>query len=553
MTPTLPTIVLTGLESAGKSALFRGLSGQAAGDEANFRGSTVICRRCHLSDCACDLVDTPGIRTSADSKTTRLALGQVQEADIVLLVVRGTHAQAEVDSLLAELGGLLKGRRSALAITFEDKSPHALADLAAHYRESLGVPVVTLNARELAPERRADLLEALRHARPLEANASSLARFNKLPTVEPELTSFERPILGPLLALVTTVLLFAVPVYLAYILAAATQPLLDAALLDPLKRTLAGMLPPFVADLLGGSYGLFTLGAYSFLWAFPVVALMGVSVAMAEETGLKDRITAALDPALRRVGLSGRDLAPILSGFGCNVVAVFQSRACGSCTRKACVSMIAFGSACSYQIGASLSLFGSAGKPWLFAPYLLTLAVVGVIHTRLWHGAQPAAAVAPLAERAFLQWPRTHAVGWRVKSTVRQFLLQAMPIFLGICLVAGVLDQLGVLSWAAKTLAPAAGWFYLPGEVMPGILFSAVRKDGLLLLQQDQGGLVRSLEAAQLFVLVYLASTFTACMVTLWTVARELGARHALTMAGRQLLTSLASAWVLAAAFAARR
>lgn len=543
-----PSIVLTGLESAGKSALFRGLSGEITGDETNFRGSTVVCRRCHLIECACDLVDTPGIRTSGDSETTRLALGQVRVADIVLLVVRGTHAQSEVDALLGEVGASLRGRRSALAITFEDKAPAALAELAQHYREALGVPVVTLDARSLAPARRADLLEALQHARPLEANASALSRVSRVATVDPRRTAFEHPLAGPLLAVLTMALLFAVPVYLAYILAAAVQPALDSAVLDPLKTLLAQRLPPFASSLLGGSYGLFTLGAYSFLWAFPVVLLIGISVAVAEETGLKDRITAALDPVLRRVGLSGRDLVPILSGFGCNVVAVFQSRACGSCSRKACVSMIAFGSACSYQIGASLSLFGSAGRPWMFAPYLLALTVVGALHTRLWHGALPAAGAAPLNERAFLQWPRPQAVFWRVRTSVRQFLLQAMPIFLGICLVAGVLDNLGALGWAARALAPSAAWFNLPGEVMPGILFSAVRKDGLLLLQQDQGALLRTLSMGQLFVLVYLASTFTACMVTLWTVGRELGAWHALKMAGRQFATAVASALLISAA-----
>ncbi|MDQ3247741.1 MAG: ferrous iron transporter B, partial [Chloroflexota bacterium] len=115
-------------------------------------------------------------------------------------------------------------------------------------------------------------------------------------------------------------------------------------------------------------------------------------VAICDETGIKDRITAALDAPLRRIGLNGRDLVPVLSGFGCNVVAVFQSRACSRCTRQSCVSLIAFGSACSYQIGASLSLFGSAQAPWLFLPYLLLLFVVGAIHTRLWHRALAAGA-----------------------------------------------------------------------------------------------------------------------------------------------------------------
>lgn len=38
-------LVLVGAESSRKSSLFRGLTGRATGDEANFRGPTVVCCR----------------------------------------------------------------------------------------------------------------------------------------------------------------------------------------------------------------------------------------------------------------------------------------------------------------------------------------------------------------------------------------------------------------------------------------------------------------------------------------------------------------------------
>ena len=98
-----PAIVLAGLESAGKSALFRGLTGLATGDEANFRGSTVVCRTCHLTECGCDVVDTPGIRSQSDSDAAQLALAALKHADAVVLVARGTHAVSEVETLLKEL------------------------------------------------------------------------------------------------------------------------------------------------------------------------------------------------------------------------------------------------------------------------------------------------------------------------------------------------------------------------------------------------------------------------------------------------------------------
>ncbi len=232
--------------------------------------------------------------------------------------------------------------------------------------------------------------------------------------------------------------------------------------------------------------------------------------------------------------------------FGCNVVAVLQSRGCSSCTRTSCVSLIAYGSACSYQIGASLSLFGSGGHPWMFAPYLTVVFVVGLLHTKLWHRALAPGAALPLHERAFLQAPSARAIAWRIAVVVKQFLLQAMPIFLLLCLVSAALQYAGAMTAIGRLFAPAMQLFHLPPDVALSVVLSIFRKDGMLLLNTSEGALLSSLLGGQLFVVVYLASTLTACLVTLWTVRRELGWPVASKLAGRQALTSVVSAWLIA-------
>jgi len=549
MQTVMPKIVLIGLESVGKSALFRALTGEASGDEQNVRGSTVTVRSAPLRTASAQMVDTPGIRLSDDSLTSRLALEQLNAADTVLLVVRGTHAQTELAALLRELGAALGGRNTALVFTFEDRATPELATLRDHYATQLGVPVALVNARAMTDAQHIRIEAAIQAAAPLaRPTAQTIVLLPNPSLVQPQPTIFEHPQLGPWVAVLAIALLFALPVYLAYQFADWLQPHADAALIEPLTTALAPLeqsLPLLFAALVG-DYGLLTLGWYSFLWAFPVVLLIGVSVAVTEESGLKDRITAALDPWLRRIGLSGRDLVPVLSGFGCNVVAVFQTRSCSVCTRKACLSLIAFGSACSYQIGASLSIFNAAREPWLFAPYLLVVFLVGAIHTRIWHGGLAPAAAAPISERAFLQRPGWRGVWWRVRGVLRQFLLQAMPIFLVICAVGALLAFIGLLDGIAAMVGPALAVFGLPGQVAPGVIFAIIRKDGLLVLNEGEGALLATLSAGQILVLVYLASTLTACLVTLWTIGKELGVRHALVLAGRQAATALVSALLLA-------
>lgn len=538
--------VLVGLENVGKSALFRNLARADCGDESNFRGSTVDCRRQWLDELRGELVDTPGIRVRSDSATTTLALEQLSNADRLILVVRSTDAWRELQTLLDALPPLRQ--RVCILHTFADKQPPGLDALQHFCRTVLGAPCLALDARRLDELQRQRLLATIEQSACLPINAAQLletATPSGTPAVNPPRTPFEHPLLGPLLALCCLGLLFALPVYLAFQLSERVQPWLDSGLIQPIAARLESA-PELLQHLLTGSYGVLSLGLYSFVWAFPVVVLIGLSVALCEESGLKDRITTALDPSLRRIGLSGQDLIPVLTGFGCNVVAVFQSRACSACSRRACIGAIAFGSACSYQIGATLSVFNASGQPLLFLPYILLLTAVSALHTRLWNGPLDPVSSTPLSERAFLQWPSYRAVLWRLRSAVRQFLWQAMPIFLAICLVASLLDWLDALDRLGRLIAPAMALFRLPEEMAPGLIFSLLRKDGLLVLNFDAGQPLAQLAPGQIFLLAWLASTFSACLVTLWAIGREIGTRFAITLAARQATSSLLVAGMLA-------
>ncbi|MEM7008738.1 MAG: nucleoside recognition domain-containing protein [Thermodesulfobacteriota bacterium] len=540
----MASVVLTGLESSGKSSIFRGLTRGMRGEESNFRGSTVMVRQCYLPECECNLLDTPGIRIQSDSQTTRLAFEQVDSSDTVLIVARGTHIQSELETIFHELKENLVNKQVAIAITFEDKAPLGIYKAAEHYEETLGIPVVVLNARSLSENNRVRLIDLIQQAKKFDNILPIITAPEGIITITPQTTWFENRTLGSFLALLTLLAFFALPVMAAYYLASWLQPIVDEALITPLKTSLQG-LPILIQTILIGDYGVLTLGWYSFLWAFPVVAFIGLSVGLLDETGLKDRITAALDPWLRRIGLSGRDLVPVLTGFGCNVVAVFQSRSCSSCTRNNCISMIAFGSACSYQIGASLSLFGSSGNPWLFMPYLAVLFIVSAVHTRIWYGALPEDFSSSLNERAFLQKPSWKGLFWKLRAVIEQFLFQAMPIFLVICAVAAMLQYWGVLDLLSQLVSPVTKIFMLPPDTTPAIIFSILRKDGLLVLNQGDGLLLHSLSVGQVFVLVYLASTLTACLVTLGTVYKETGAANAIRLSSRQAITSIVSALLI--------
>ena len=326
-----------------------------------------------------------------------------------------------------------------------------------------------------------------------------------------------------------------------------------AGVLDPLVGALssapsrpAGELPSPLSDLLVGDYGALTMLPLLFVWALPTVAFFALLVGVGKASGLLDRLATGVDPLARRVGLAGRDLVRVLMGFGCNVPAVIGSRSCSACTRGGCVHGIAFGAACSYQLGATLAVFAAAGAADLVVPYLLVLAVTTAIYLRVTSSprARDRHDRLRLDRRVFLVVPRLTDVGHEAWTSVRQLVTRAAPIFLVIALVASLLDLLGVVDVLGRSLAPALALVGLPGEAAVPIVLSSLRKDGILLF--GEAGTTGELTRLQLLCGVYLAGVLVPCLVTALTIAREMGTRFAARLLARQAVAAVVFTAVLA-------
>jgi Fe2+ transport system protein B len=292
--------------------------------------------------------------------------------------------------------------------------------------------------------------------------------------------------------------------------------------------------------LLVGDYGLLTMGPALFVWAVPTVLLYAVILAAYKASGLIDRLDVALHPLVRPLGLAGRDVVRVLMGFGCNVPAVISTRSCSSCTRGTCISAIAFGSACSYQLPATMAVFAAIGLPQLTLAYLGYLLLTTCIYVRF---TSPKVARSPLNQlvitrRSFLTWPRPMALWREARGTLSQFFVQAMPTFLAITLVTSLLAWLNVLPWLAAKLSPLMSVFRLPGEAALPILMASLRKDGILLFLGTGGEHVLPLSPLQALAGVYLASVLFPCLVTAWTIARERSWRFAGSLLLRQSLAA---------------
>ena len=108
---------------------------------------------------------------------------------------------------------------------------------------------------------------------PLSSLPTATIALPDIPIIQTQSAVYERPGWGAPLSLLILLLMFALPVYLAYIVADTLQPIVDTFLIEPIINRLSSLATtlPLLYDMLVGDYGIITLGLYSFLWAFPVV------------------------------------------------------------------------------------------------------------------------------------------------------------------------------------------------------------------------------------------------------------------------------------------
>ena len=88
--------------------------------------------------------------------------------------------------------------------------------------------------------------------------------------------------------------------------------------------------------------GIFS-GVGSVLSFLPIIVILFFFLSLLEDTGYMARVAFVMDKLLRKIGLSGRSIVPMLIGFGCSVPGVMSSRTLPSeRDRKMTIMMIPF-------------------------------------------------------------------------------------------------------------------------------------------------------------------------------------------------------------------
>lgn len=123
--------------------------------------------------------------------------------------------------------------------------------------------------------------------------------------------------------------------------------------------------------------GVFT-GVGSVLSFVPIVVVLYLFLSLLEDSGYMARVAFFMDKLLRRVGLSGRSIVPMLVGFGCSVPAIMSSRTLPSeRDRKMTLLLIPFMS-CSAKMPI-YAFFANAFFPKYAASVMISMYFIGIL------------------------------------------------------------------------------------------------------------------------------------------------------------------------------
>ena len=148
------------------------------------------------------------------------------------------------------------------------------------------------------------------------------------------------------------------------------------ALTAPVDRALTayGINPVVPSLIIDGIFA----GVGSVLVFLPIIVTLFFFLSILEDTGYMARVAFVMDKPLRRIGLSGRSIVPMLIGFGCSVPAIMATRTVSSDRDRKMTILLTPYMSCSAKISI-YAFFTAAFFPAHRALVMISLYLLGIL------------------------------------------------------------------------------------------------------------------------------------------------------------------------------
>ena len=211
-------------------------------------------------------------------------------------------------------------------------------------------------------------------------------------------------------------------------------------------------------------------GVGSVLSFLPVIVTLFFFLSILEDTGYMARVAFVMDKLLRRIGLSGKSIVPMLIGFGCTVPAVMATRTLSSERDRKMTIMLTPYMSCSAKIPI-YAVFAAAFFPGNEAVVMILLytagIVVGILSALvLNHTAFRGNPIPFVMELPNYRFPSAKSVGQLIWDKAKDFLERAFTIIFVATIVIWFLQtfdlKLNVVTDSEKSLLALVGQWIAP-------------------------------------------------------------------------------------------
>ena len=303
-------------------------------------------------------------------------------------------------------------------------------------------------------------------------------------------------------------------------------------------------------------------GVGSVLSFLPIIVTLFFFLSILEDTGYMARVAFVMDKLLRRIGLSGKSIVPMLIGFGCTVPAVMAARTLPSERDRTMTILLTPFMSCSAKIPI-YAFFSAAFFPKYAALVMIGLYVLGILFGILsalvLKSAFRGRPVPFVMELPNYRLPSLKSVALLLWDKAKDFIERAFTVIFLATIVIWFLQtfdlRLNVVADSKDSLlALTAGWLsplfkplgFGDWRICTALLTGFMAKESvvssLVLLFGSTADLLAVLTPLSAASLLVFSLLYTPCIAAVACIRRELGARWAVGV----VLYQCAVAWVFA-------
>ena len=304
-------------------------------------------------------------------------------------------------------------------------------------------------------------------------------------------------------------------------------------------------------------------GVGNILSFLPIIVILFFFLSLLEDTGYMARVAFVMDKLLRKIGLSGRSIVPLLIGFGCSVPGVMASRTLPSeRDRKMTILLTPFMS-CSAKLPVyaffTAAFFKDNGGLVMILLYFIGIAVGILVALILKSVYFKGEAVPFVMELPNYRLPGMKNVVMLLWDKAKDFLQRAFTVIFLASIVIWFLQRFNftlnmvtdskdsILAEIAGIIAPVfSPMGYGDWRVCTALVTGFIAKESvvstLFVLYGTKEAVLGAMSMASAFSLLVFCLLYTPCVATIAVVKRELGAKWASVVVLGQCII----AWIVA-------